>query len=402
MLKYTCSFSVLLPPMDASLPSFRWLISSAAVCTAILCGAVGGARAAAPAPVLLDYTPHWAGNTGGKGGHDANANDISNFVVDLGVLNASDVDCQMAPYVPLVVTKSYWDETNWADGAYFQGRRISKGEFFNKNMVFDTSTYNGITASIAHPHVLDTNHNPYDPATTPQQRADIIQQNDEDQGIPITDYPDNIPYVSLSDGRIIKSITYPTYVAFDKSGNRWVADNGPDQNFKIFSVPVSGAPTLVTTFGVTGGVFAGPIAGSYSEKRFWGVRGVCFPDNGQIIVGCSGIPRQNEGGTDIRWFDSTDSSTLAKRLSTASMSYQAIGTFLHVGDFDPASNGTELYHSSLHYTMDYSKAPGQSWKITGVTLDPFRFPDDPRINNPSGTSFIRRIGGQRFLYCFGV
>jgi hypothetical protein len=79
---------------------------SAAACIAIFCGTSAGAHAAAPAPVLLNYTNHWAGNTGGKGGHDENANDISNFVVDFGVLNASDVDWQMAPYVPLVVTKS--------------------------------------------------------------------------------------------------------------------------------------------------------------------------------------------------------------------------------------------------------------------------------------------------------
>ena len=354
-----------------------------------------------PPPVLLDYDNFWAGNTGGKGGHGPEDNTISNFVIDFGVLNASQLDWQMAPYAPLVVTKSYWDETNWADGAYFQGQRVSKGEFFNKNMVFDTTTRSsdGLTATIAHPHVLDTDHNPWDPNTTPQQRRDITQKNLEDQGVPLTDFQDNLPFVALGDGRTITSVVYPTSVAFDADGNLWVADNGPDQNFKIFDVPATGAPVLKTTFGETGGVFAGPRRGAWGEKRFWGLRGVCFPDNGQIIVGCSGIPGQIQGGTDIRWFDSSDSSTLANRLSTAAMTAQAIGTFVHVADFDPASNGTELYHAALHYTMDYSKPTDQGWKISGVSLDPFRFPQDPRLSMPFETAFVRRIAGKKFLYC---
>ena len=352
-------------------------------------------------PALLTYDNFWAGNTGGKGGHGANDNTISNFVIDFGVLNASQLNWQFEQYAPLVITKSYWDETNWGDGAYSQGKRVSKGEFFNKNMVFDTTTRSsdGLTATIARPHVLDTNHNQWDPNTTPQQRRDIVQQNLEDQGCPLTDFQDNLPFVALSDGRTIKTVAYPTHVAFDTAGNLWVADNGPDQNFKIFEVPASGASVLKTTFGETGGVFAGPRPGAWGPKRFWGLRGVCFPDNGQIIVGCSGIPGQVQGGTDIRWFTSTDSSTLAKRLTTAAMTSQAIGSFVHVADFDPASNGTELYHAALHYTMDYTKPTDQGWKISGVSLDPFRFPQDPRLSMPFETAFVRRINGKKFLYC---
>ena len=354
-----------------------------------------------PPPALLDYANFWAGNTGGKGGHGENDNTISNFVIDLGVLNASQLNWQFQQYAPLVITKSYWDETNWGDGAYFQGQRVSKGEFFNKNMAFDTTTRtsDSLTATIARPHVLDTDHNQWDPNTTAQQRRDIIQQALENQGCPLTDFQDNLPFVALSDGRTIQSVAYPTNVAFDAAGHLWVADNGPDQNFKIFEVPATGAPVLKTTFGETGGVFAGPVPGAWGPKRFWGLRGVCFPDNGQIIVGCSGIPGQVQGGTDIRWFDSTDSSTLAQRLATVAMTSQAIGSFVHVADFDPASNGTELYHAALHYTMDYTKPTEQGWKISGVSLDPFRFPQDPRLSMPFETAFVRRINGKKFLYC---
>lgn len=339
-------------------------------------------RADAPAPVWLPQVNHWAGNTGGKGGIDANADVISNFICDMAVLNAGDLNEQMSPYAPLVITKSYWDETNWADGAYSAGKRASKGEFFYKDITFDTSTFGGITATLAHPKELSGD-----------------QQGAEDQGISLAKYSDNLPYVALSDGRKITSIAYPTSVAFDRDGYLWVADNGPDQNVKIFSVPATGAPTVVATFGETGGVFAGPVSGRAGPLRFWGPRGVGFGDKGEIIVGCSGIPGQVQGGTDVRWFQPSDTTSLASRLATATLVHQARGTFLHVGDFAPGTNGTELHTESVRYTMDYGKKPGESWSFSAVTLDPFRYPDDPRAQMAFGTTYIKKIGGKKFLYC---
>ncbi len=336
----------------------------------------------ADAPVWLPQVNHWAGNTGGKGGIDANADVISNMICDMAVLNAGDLNEEFAKYAPLVITKSYWDETNWADGAYSAGKRVSKGEFFYKDITFDTSTFGGITATLAHPQELSDD-----------------QQGREDQGISIAAYPDNQPYVALSDGRTITTIAYPTSVAFDRDGYLWVADNGPDQNFKIFSVPATGAPTVVATFGETGGVFAGPVSGRAGPLRFWGPRGVGFGDHGEIIVGCSGIPGQVQGGTDVRWFMPTDTSSLAQRLATATLQHQARGMFLHVGDFAPGTDGTELHTESVRYTMDYSKKPGESWAFSAVTLDPFRYPDDPRAQMPFGTTYIKQIDGKKFLYC---
>ena len=106
--------------------------------------------------------------------------------------------------------------------------------------------------------------------------------------------------VDLSDGRTITTIAYPTSVAFDRDGYLWVADNGPDQNFKIFSVPATGGPIQVATFGETGGVFARPLPGEAGPLRFWGPRGVGFGDKGEIIVGCSGIPGQDVGVGGIK------------------------------------------------------------------------------------------------------
>ena len=328
-------------------------------------------------PKQLVAENHWGGNTAGGGsGAVAGGDAISNFIVDIAVLNPSQSG--HPEWAPLVITQSYWDETNNADGAYSGGKRVSKGEYFYKphadsgwpGIAFDSTSYNGITATIAHSSALS-----------------IEQQNAEDQGGSLSNYSGNLPYVQLSNGSTITTVAYPTSVAFDGAGRLWVADNGPDQNFKIFNVPTSGSPTLVTTFGETGGVFAGPITGLAGEKRFWGPRGVGFGDNGEIIVGTSGIPGQTMGGTDVRAFD-----------STGKFLWDVKGIFMHAPDIDPSSNGTQIYTAAQRYEMDYSKVPGKSWRQAAVTLDPFRFPGDPRLLSPYDIAFVRVVNGQKFLY----
>ena len=332
---------------------------------------------------------HWGGNTGGKGRDTGDA--ISNFVVDIAVLKKDQAP--QSAWHPLVITKSYWDETNMGDGGYANGKRVTKGQFFYEphtdsgwpGITFDTTTANGITATIEHPHVLDTDHDRNN--LTPQQLKDIKQQAAEDQGTPLTAYADNLPFVQLSDGRVITSVDYPTGVAFDDAGRLWVADNGPDQNFKIFSIPNSGAPILVDTFGETGGVFLGTVKGLTGEKRFWGPRGVGFGDNGEIIVGTSGIPGQVQGGTDVRAFD-----------KDGQFLWDVKGIFMHAPDIDPTSNGREIYTAAQRFEMDYSKEPGKSWRQAAVTLDPFRYPGDPRLMAAYDIAFIRVVNGKRFLF----
>lgn len=301
---------------------------------------------------------------------------ISNFIVDIGVLNRAQLP--RATALPLVITKSYWDETNWADGAYAGGKRVSKGEFYYNahtdsgwpGMVFDSTTYNGITATIAHPAAMS-----------------VDQTNHENQGLPLGKFATNLPYVKLSDGRSMSSVAYPTSVAFDAAGRLWVADNGPDQNYKIFNVPASGAPSLVGTFGEPGGVFAGPVKGRLGTKRFWGPRGVGFGDNGEIIIGNSGIPGQVQGGTDVRVFDRQEN-----------LLWEVKAIFMHAPDVDPTSNGTSIHTAGQRFEMDYSKPPGKSWKQAAVTIDPFRFPGDPRLSAAYEIAFVRVVNGRKFLY----
>jgi len=71
---------------------------------------------------------------------------------------------------------------------------------------------------------------------------------------------------------------------------------------------------------------------------------------------------------------------------------------MHAPDLDPTSNGTQIYTAAQRFEMDYSKAPGKSWKQAAVTLDPFRFPGDPRAMLPHDIAFVRVVSGKKFLF----
>ncbi len=321
-------------------------------------GGTGGAL-----PALLIVENHWAGNTGGRGSSVVDGDAVSNFFEDMSVLGVADVAPQYQSKTPLIVTNAFWDETNFDGGAYFNGARLEKNWWKGKTNS-RSSTSGTLTATI---------QNFYG-------RFFLKKL-----GPPPTDA--TAPYVSLSDGRSIRSVIDPTAVAFDRSGRLWVADNGPDQNYKIFDVSGSNPPAQVATFGDAGGVFAGPRKGATGEKRFWGPRGIGFGAAGEIFAGSTGLPMQTMGGTDIRAYD-----------SAGSYQWDLKGIFMHAPDIDPSSNGSRICTAAQCYEMDYGKAPGKSWRQAAITLDPFRFPEDPRLIMPHESAFVRVVDGKRFLY----
>ncbi|HNX94556.1 MAG TPA: hypothetical protein PKL14_05295 [Holophaga sp.] len=334
---------------------------------------------------------HWLGNSGGRMGFPSGSSladqlawngNAGNFLTDIGVIKDDNNGG-----IPTVWVLTQYDETglgnNMGDSTrpskqygavYYDGQRIGKGArgttwvpYINSSVSTDAKT--GITATI---------HNYYG-------RFFNFTYSDFKLSPPPTDATG--PYVSLSDGRSIRAVVDPTAVDFDAKGRLWIADNGPDQNIKIFDLSQS-LTTPVEIFGEVGGVYAGPIPGQAGDFRFWGPRGIAHDDQGHIYIGCAGMPCLQVGGTDLRMF-SSDGKT---------MLWQTQGCFVQTADADPASFGTEMYTNGKRFTMDYSKAPGQSWKWSGVTLDPFRYPQDPRVVNSHTGNWVRRINGKRFIF----
>ena len=75
-------------------------------------------------------------------------------------------------------------------------------------------------------------------------------------------------------------------------------------------------------------------------------------------------------------------------------------TFVDSAAFDSVSP-EEVYTGSKHFTLDYSKPPGQGWTYKAFTMDRFDYPDDPSLHltrNVRGSPMLRRINGKLYLY----
>lgn len=200
-------------------------------------------------------------------------------------------------------------------------------------------------------------------------------------------------------------IVDPTAISVTNDGRLMVASNGPDQNVRLVKVPLGGVPRMDTTtfIGDTGGVFVagrnGEIPGQAGDHRFWGIRGLGMDSTGRVYVGMTGMPMQVGGGADIRSFTGFDTRAANGRVVKSSLVWKAQGlAFVNTADFDPDSNGTSLYKNAERFHMDWSQAPGKSWSLAAVTLDPFKYPQDPRLNHSLEETWVRRIGGKLFQF----
>ena len=72
-------------------------------------------------------------------------------------------------------------------------------------------------------------------------------------------------------------------------------------------------------------------------------------------------------------------------------------TFVDLADLDPASDA-DVYTKEEHFVLDYTKPPGHEWSYSGYTVDPRRYPDDPRLHLSPTHIWVRRIDGKRFLF----
>lgn len=182
----------------------------------------------------------------------------------------------------------------------------------------------------------------------------------------------------------ITQVQEPTAVAIDNQGRLMAADNGPDQQVKIFD-ELDGSPRLVATLGEKGGVFAGRPGEVGDQKLTPNVVGLGTDDAGDIYVGSDGW---SWCGADIRKF--TPDGKLAWRVQGA------MGV-VQFAAFDPA-DPTQLFNKSMHYEMDWSKPAGQEAAWKGYTFDPRAFPDDPRNHIACESTLPRTIGGRRFSF----
>jgi len=198
------------------------------------------------------------------------------------------------------------------------------------------------------------------------------------------------PYISCSDGREIRSIIDPTAITVDNNCRLMVADNGPDQNIKVFDISGTGTPPVINTIGIVGGALGGAVPGETKPLGFWGIRGLGTDAEGNLWVAQCGFPTQVGGGTDLRRFNTS----LEMDCQMLDLNFVAS---MDADPFDP----TQIYSSGERLEIDYNTPAGDlqaHWKYKAQTLDPFKYPDDPRLLNSLESTFIRYIDGKKFMF----
>jgi len=177
----------------------------------------------------------------------------------------------------------------------------------------------------------------------------------------------------------------PQGIAADGLGHVLVADSGPDQDVKIYSVHSSSrTPTTLRRFGVRGGVLAAP-PGQIGAQRFNMPVGVGLDRRGNVYVYSRGSVAG--GGSVIESY-----ALSGKRL------WRLLGLeFIDCAEPDPDSE-SDVYTKEEHFVMDYARPAGRQWTYRGYTVNRFRYPDDPRLHTGATSVFVRRIQGHPFLF----
>ncbi|MEI2583144.1 hypothetical protein [Scytonema sp. PRP1] len=182
--------------------------------------------------------------------------------------------------------------------------------------------------------------------------------------------------------KVIADVVDPSAIAIDNQGRLLVAENGPRQQVLIYNI--AGKPKQVGTFGIERGIFAG-VPGEVGDLKFYGISGVGTDAAGNIYVNSNGF---HNAGTDLRKF-----------LPSGKLQWRLLGLhFVDNADTDPQSDGVDVYTKHEYFDMDYKKAPGKQWNYKAYTLNPFKYPQDPRLHTSPTSVFFRRIQGKPFMY----
>ncbi len=198
----------------------------------------------------------------------------------------------------------------------------------------------------------------------------------------------------------------PTGIWFDAKTNRlFVADNGPDQNIKIYGQSLALAhPKPSAVFGA--GIYSGT-PGQVTTSKFGssGLTGIATDAAGNFYVSMNGVGPQSfwhGGGTVL------ESWTPAGKLR-----WRKLGlAFVDSADAEPASDkgsGLDVYDKYSHYRLDLSKTTaGTEWTYAGRTLNQLKYPQDPRFLRSAdgwdytGGTFVRQVQGHKLLYVLSM
>ena len=176
----------------------------------------------------------------------------------------------------------------------------------------------------------------------------------------------------------------PTALCVDSKSRLLIADAGPDNQIKIYD-NLDTTPKFAGTFGIRGGIFASP-AGKFGDLRFNKPVAIGTDDAGRIYVASDG--QTSGGGTVLECYAQANGKLQWRRFGLMFVDC-------------PAANPRrpeEIYTKEEHFTADYSRPPGQETTYRGYTVNPLKYPDDPRLHLDSTNARIEILGGRPFLF----
>jgi len=197
-----------------------------------------------------------------------------------------------------------------------------------------------------------------------------------------------------SSGNLIDTILVPDYAEvsalwIDNLGFLLVGDEGPDQNIKVYG-NILYKPTLVTTLGVKGGVYAGDDGerGKVGPWRFRGITGIATDAFENLYVSQNGwaMGHGNGHGLEVQSYNI---------FGQQNWSLDGL-EFVSLAAADPKSP-TDVFDPYHHFKVDYSQPAGQEATYVADTMNRFLYPDDLRITNILSTAQIQYIDGKKFL-----
>ena len=189
-------------------------------------------------------------------------------------------------------------------------------------------------------------------------------------------------------GKVIENAGRPAGMSLDREGRLLVADAGPRQQIEIYNI-AGARPVEAGVFGVRGGLLAGSPGRAESKKLAYPVA-VGEDAAGALYV----ASRYPVTGCEIRAF------LPDRELKWSLYSHE----YMNCSDADPASDGETVYSPREVFALDFSKKPGLNGRLLGHTIDPFRFPDDPRLHGEGDKGYaplLRRMDGRLFMYLIG-
>jgi hypothetical protein len=180
----------------------------------------------------------------------------------------------------------------------------------------------------------------------------------------------------------------PTALALDHQGQRlFLADAGKAQNIRIYE-DLEGTPRLARTFGVEGGVLAGPVPGAVGPGRLNQPSALGLDAAGNLHVASDG--QTGGGGNVLESYDAKLDGSVRWRLEGV--------TFVDLADTDPGSEQDVFTKEERFRVEGEIDADRPAARYIAYTVDRFRFPDDPRLRIWSAGAWVRRIDGERFLF----